>query len=254
MAPHAHTPGAHHRRDPELRRAFARSSAVLLRDIAGAVDVDPGGEGGYSAWDEEWLKMSIQGDLFEIQGASSLSSRPRPRSFATSARAWSRTTPSRYTTPPTSPTSWASTSPTSPPRHSSGGFAQWRSSRAPSSTSGTPTSRSRINVQDIQEAQDEARQGLQRPAQPARRGRPARASGTSTLATDSWCGSFERGPRLQHLQPPNSDRTGSSCMHTAIDRVRTNEHRQRACHFPTKADWPVIAMPTISELISRVPS
>jgi len=28
------------------------------------------GEGGYSAWDEEWLKMSIQGDLFEIQGGN----------------------------------------------------------------------------------------------------------------------------------------------------------------------------------------
>jgi putative membrane protein len=26
------------------------------------------GEGEFSAWDEEWLKMSIQGDLFEIQG------------------------------------------------------------------------------------------------------------------------------------------------------------------------------------------
>jgi putative membrane protein len=25
-------------------------------------------EKGFSAWDEEWLKMSIQGDLFEIQG------------------------------------------------------------------------------------------------------------------------------------------------------------------------------------------
>jgi transposase len=42
MAPHADTPGAHHRRDPELRRAFARSSAVLLRDIAGAVHVRSG--------------------------------------------------------------------------------------------------------------------------------------------------------------------------------------------------------------------
>jgi putative membrane protein len=28
------------------------------------------GDGGYSAWDEEWLKMSIQGDLFEIQGGN----------------------------------------------------------------------------------------------------------------------------------------------------------------------------------------
>src|SRR5215213_10684969 len=26
------------------------------------------GEHRYSAWDEEWLKMSIEGDLFEIQG------------------------------------------------------------------------------------------------------------------------------------------------------------------------------------------
>jgi putative membrane protein len=26
------------------------------------------GDRGYSAWDEEWLMMSIQGDLFEIQG------------------------------------------------------------------------------------------------------------------------------------------------------------------------------------------
>jgi putative membrane protein len=28
------------------------------------------GEGGYSAWDEQWLKMSIEGDLFEIQGGN----------------------------------------------------------------------------------------------------------------------------------------------------------------------------------------
>jgi putative membrane protein len=27
-------------------------------------------ENGYSAWDEEWLKMSIEGDLFEIQGGN----------------------------------------------------------------------------------------------------------------------------------------------------------------------------------------
>ncbi|MDX6687787.1 MAG: hypothetical protein QOF86_3915, partial [Baekduia sp.] len=26
------------------------------------------GDNGYSAWDEEWLMMSIEGDLFEIQG------------------------------------------------------------------------------------------------------------------------------------------------------------------------------------------
>jgi putative membrane protein len=28
------------------------------------------GDKGYSAWDEEWLKMSIQGDRFEIQGGN----------------------------------------------------------------------------------------------------------------------------------------------------------------------------------------
>ena len=28
------------------------------------------GENGYSAWDEQWLMMSIQGDLFEIQGGN----------------------------------------------------------------------------------------------------------------------------------------------------------------------------------------
>ena len=40
-----------------------------------------------------------------------------------------------------------------------------------------------------------------------------------------------------------------------LDRQIGRMRSQLACaHFPTNAEWPVIARPTISELISRVPS
>src|SRR3954471_12339121 len=76
-----------------IRRAMRLSvlaAAVLVAalcsgSIAVAGDHDGDGQGsgehsrrcdkscrdrGYSAWDEEWLMMSIQGDLFEIQGGT----------------------------------------------------------------------------------------------------------------------------------------------------------------------------------------